>query len=228
MTDDFVKKSKDIHIGLIPDGNRRYATKSGRSAWEGHKEGAKKIREFTDWCLEYPEIKRVSIFALATDNLGRPESEINELWKIYKKNFKSLLNDPRIKKNKIRVRFLGDERIWDPDLKDIIKEVANSTKHYSKLMLNFLLAYGSKFEIADAVRKIAKRPISAIDRFLMVKEPLDLIIRTGGQYRLSNFMLYQAGYAEIYFSKTMWPDFTKDEFNKIMRWYHRQAKKFGK
>lgn len=227
MTDDFVKKSKDIHIGLIPDGNRRYATKSGRPAWEGHKEGAKKIREFIDWCLEYPEIKRVSIFALSTDNLTRPEREIKELWGLYKKNFKSLLKDPKVIENDIQIRILGDKRTWDPDMKDIIKEVITSTKQYSKLVLNFLLAYGSKFEIANAVKKIADMPIKAIDRFLMVKEPLDLIIRTGGQYRLSNFMLYQAGYAEIYFSKTMWPDFTKNEFNKIMRWYHKQAKKFG-
>ncbi len=228
MTDDYVKKSQGIHIGLIPDGNRRYARKSGKLAWKGHKDGSKKVREFVDWCLEYPDIKHISIFALSSDNLGRPESEINELWKIYKKNFKGLLDDPRIKKNKIRVRVLGDQRMWDPDLKDLIKEVASSTKQYSKLMLNFLLAYGSKFEITDAFRRMAKRPISAIDRFLMVKEPLDLVIRTGDQYRLSNFMLYQAGYAEIYFSKTMWPDFTKEEFRKIMKWYYRQKRKFGK
>lgn len=228
MTDDFIKKDGSIHIGLIPDGNRRYATKSGRPAWKGHKDGAKKIEEFVDWCLKYPDIKHISIFALSNDNLSRPETEINELWKIYKKNFKSLLNDPRIKRNKIRVKFMGDERVWDPDLKDIMKEVASSTKQYSRLMLNFLLAYGSKFEITDAVRKMAKKPISAIDKFLMVKEPLDLVIRTGNQYRLSNFMLYQAGYAEIYFSKTMWPDFTKKEFDKIMKWYYKQKRKFGK
>jgi undecaprenyl diphosphate synthase len=228
MTDDSVKRGTGIHIGLIPDGNRRYARKSGKPEWKGHIEGAKKIREFMDWCLEYPEIKRVSVFGLSSDNLTRSKKEVKELWSVYKKSFKKLLKDPAIKENRIRVRIVGDDKTWDPDLKDIVKEVAESTKQYSRYVLNFLLAYGSKFEITDAVRKIAKRPISAIDRFLMVKEPLDLIIRTGDQYRLSNFMLYQAGYAEIYFSKTMWPDFTKEEFRKIMKWYYKQRRKFGK
>ncbi len=228
MTDDYVKRGQGVHIGLIPDGNRRYATRSGRKAWEGHRDGAKKIREFMDWCLEYPEVKRVSVFGLSSDNLTRSEKEVKELWSLYKRSFKELLNDAAIKENGIRVRIVGNDKIWDPDLKDIVKEVADSTKQYSRYVLNFLLAYGSKFEISNAIRKVAKKPMGAIDRFLMVKEPLDLIIRTGDQCRLSNFMLYQAGYAEIYFSKTMWPDFTKGEFDRIMKWYYSQKRKFGK
>jgi len=91
-----------------------------------------------------------------------------------------------------------------------------------------MLAYGSKFEIDNAVKNIVKKPLESIDKFLMVKEPLDLIIRTGGQRRLSNFMLYQASYAEIYFTDTLWPEFSKQEFDKIMEWYQEQVKNFGK
>ena len=104
----------------------------------------------------------------------------------------------------------------------------NSTKHYSKHILNILLGYGSKFEINNAIKQAIKKPIKTIDKTLLVKEPLDLVIRTGGQCRLSNFMLYQASYAEIYFSKTLWPAFTKKEFGNIIKWYYKQQKNFGK
>lgn len=211
-----------------PDGNRRFALKKNKNPWEGHWYGAKKIKEFVEWCSKYPEIKKISVFALSIENLMRSKREINELWKVYKTEFRNIMNDPRIKNNGIRVRIFGDDGAWRPDVKEVIKELVNSTKHYSKHVLNILLAYGSRFEIANAIKKIAGRPIESIDRFLMVKEPLDLIIRTGGQRRLSNFMLYQASYAEIYFSDTLWPEFSEGEFNKIMKWYYSQIRKFGR
>jgi undecaprenyl diphosphate synthase len=228
MTDDKINKRKEIHVGIIPDGNRRYALKHNKPVWKGHWDGAKKIERFLDWCIQYPEIKRVSIFALSTENLNRPKKEISELWKVYRETIRNFSNDPRIKDNEIQIRILGNDGVWNPAIKDAIHELVNSTKHYSRHILNILLAYGSKFEIANAIKKMAGKPIGAIDRFLLVKEPLDLLIRTGDQYRLSNFMLYQASYAEIYFSKTLWPEFTKQEFEKIIKWYHQQQKKFGK
>ncbi len=228
MTDDVIKKNREIHIGLIPDGNRRYAVEKGRPAWTGHWDGAKKINEFVNWSLKYPEVKRISIFALSRDNLGRTKRELKELWKVYKAQFQNMLTDNIIKENSIRIRFLGDDGVWGPEIKDIINQVVNSTKHYSKHILNIMLAYGSEVEITRAIKNMADKPIKAIERFLLVKEPLDLLIRTGDQFRLSDFMLYQAGYAEIYFSKTMWPDFTEKEFRKIMKWYYEQARKFGR
>ncbi len=228
MTDDSKPKGKEIHIGLIPDGNRRYAIKHGKPSWKGHWDGVKKIREFTNWCLECPQIKKISIFALSTENLARSKREVQELWKIYKNEFKRILNDPIIKNNGVQVRILGDDGIWKPDVKDIVQELVNSTKHYSRHILNILLAYGSKFEITNAIKKVAGKPIGAMDRFLLVREPLDLVIRTGKQHRLSNFMLYQSAYAEIYFSDTLWPEFTKDEFDKIIKWYFRQQKRAGR
>jgi len=228
MAYDVKNRSKGIHIGLIPDGNRRYALENGKSTIQGHLEGAKKIEEFIDWCGDYPEIRMVSIFALSTENLDRPKDEVEALWRIYRNELKKLLSKPEIKEDRIRVRVLGNRGVWRPDVKDIVKELYYSTKSYSKMFLNIMLAYGSKFEINQAVKEVIRKPFEKLDKALYVKEPLDLVIRTGNQHRLSNFMLYQASYAEIYFSEKMWPEFTRKDFDKVMRWYHEQHRKFGK
>jgi undecaprenyl diphosphate synthase/tritrans,polycis-undecaprenyl-diphosphate synthase [geranylgeranyl-diphosphate specific] len=189
--------------------------------------GAKKIEQFLEWCMEWPEIKYISIFALSTENLNRSEEEKEKLWQIYRKKFKQMIKDERIKRNGIQVRVIGDKELWRPDVKDVIKELVRATKDYSHYILNILLAYGSKFEINWAIKRAIKKPIKTIDKYLLVSQPLDIVIRTGGQHRLSNFMLYQARYSEIYFTQTLWPAFTKAEFNKIMRWYFEQQRKFG-
>ena len=228
MGDDIVTNGHSIHLALIPDGNRRYAKTNGEVPWNGHWKGAERIKDFVKWCLDYPEIKTISVFGLSTENLSRSKKEVEELWKVYKKQLEDILEDPVIKKNKVKVRVLGDESTWQPDIRDLAKEVINSTKRYSRHILNIMLAYGSKFELDTAVKKMLQKPIKNIDKFLMVKEPVDLVIRTGGQRRLSNFMLYQASYAELYFTDTLWPEFSRKEFDKIIDWYHTQKKNFGK
>jgi len=227
-TDDDKTRKRGIHIGVIPDGNRRYAIEKNIPIIQGHLEGARRIDEFVDWCGEYPEIKRVSIFALSTENLNRPKDEVDALWSVYRRELEKLLKDPRISERKVKVNVLGEHGLWNPEIKDIVRQLYYSTKSYSKLVLNILLAYGSKVEINAAVKEIIKKPIMRLDKALYVKEPLDLVIRTGKQHRLSNFMLYQASYAEIYFSDTMWPAFTRKEFDYIMEWYFEQQRKYGK
>jgi len=196
--------------------------------WVGHQKGAQKMELFIEWCMECPDIKRVTVFALSSENLNRPKEEVQALWDVYKQTLKKYVTDPRIKKHEIKVRVLGDDGVWEPSFKDMVGEVVNSTRNYSKHVLNIMLAYGSKFEINRAIKEVIKKPIKTIDKTLLVKEPLDLIIRTGGQCRLSDFMLYQASYAEIYFSNTLWPEFTKKEFDKIIKWYYEQQKNFGR
>lgn len=228
MTDDVRNKKTGLHIGLIPDGNRRYAKSKGMPVYEGHWEGAKRLEEFLEWCDEYPQIKMVSIFALSTENLNRSKIEVQALWEIYNSMFRRLLKDPRVKEKRMKVRILGNDVVWKPAIKDVAKELLETTKSYSRYILNLLLAYGSKFEINQAMKETIKKPFTKLDRALYVKKPLDLIIRTGKQHRLSNFMLYQASYAEIYFSDSMWPEFTKQEFSHIMDWYMEQQRKYGK
>lgn len=224
-----IQEKKSIHLAVIPDGNRRYAKGLGKKPWSGHYEGDKKFRDFLDWCLEYPEIKTISIYALSTENATqRPKEELDALWKIYKKALEDITKDEQVRKHEIKVRVFGDDMLWRPEMKDVVKEAVNSTKHYSRHILNIMLAYGSKFELNAAIKKMVEKPIGTIDKLLMVKEPIDLVIRTGGQRRLSNFMLYQASYAELYFTDTLWPEFTKKEFDKVMKWYWEQQRNFGK
>ncbi|MFH0957050.1 MAG: polyprenyl diphosphate synthase [Candidatus Aenigmatarchaeota archaeon] len=221
------RKAKGIHIGLIPDGNRRYAVEQGKPAIWGHIMGAKRIEDFLEWCDDYPEIKMVSIFALSTENLKRPKVEVDALWEVYGAELRKLLNDPRLSKRGMKVRVVGERGTWKPNIRQLGKELYNSTKSYSRIALNIMLAYGSRLEISRATKDRMRKPFDRIDKALYVKEPLDLVIRTGDQHRLSNFMLYQASYAEIYFSKKMWPDFTKKNFGQVMDWYHEQQRKFG-
>lgn len=235
MTDDTEVIKDKIHLALVPDGNRRYAVKNNKPIWSGHWDGAKKIEEFIEWCMEYPQIKRLSIFALSIENLKRDEKEINELWKIYKEKFHDLARSEKIKKHGMRVNIIGNEQIWGSDVSQAAKDAMLATAGYSRVILNILLAYGSTFEITNAIQKIVNKGIKKftvtddlLNKFLIISQPVDLIIRTGDQYRLSNFLLYQSAYAEIYFSNTLWPEFTKEEFDSIMKWYFQQQKKFGK
>ncbi len=228
MTDDVRNRRRGIHIGLIPDGNRRYAIEQGKHVIEGHREGARRIEDFLDWCNEYPQIKMVSVFALSTENLNRPPEEVHALWNVYKSELRKLLEDPRVREMKIKVRVLGNDGVWKPEIKEIVKDLFESTKSYSRYVLNLLLAYGSKFEINQAVKATIKKPFTKLDKALYVKKPLDLVIRTGRQHRLSNFMLYQASYAEIYFSDSLWPEFSREEFDHVMEWYFEQQRKYGK
>ena len=133
-----------------------------------------------------------------------------------------------MKNKKLNVRVLGDKGTWSSDVRETAKELYNSTKSYSRVILNIMLAYGSKLELRQAVKEMLKKPFMKLDKALYVKEPLDLVIRTGNQHRLSNFMLYQASYAEIYFCDKMWPEFTRKDFERILEWYKEQQRKFGK
>lgn len=224
-----------IHVAIIPDGNRRWAKKKSRPVVFGHKKGAETLENVLKWSAKYPEIKMISIYALSTENLNRTEDELKGLWNIYKSNLEKVLESEEIRKNQIRVKILGDHKAWNSDTKKVAKEVMVNTKNYGKSVLNILLAYGGKFEIMNSIShllktKMKKLPVTGklFEDFLMVKKPVDLVIRTGGQHRLSNFLLYQAAYSEIYFTDTLWPDFSKREFDKIIKWYKSQQKKLGK
>ncbi len=227
--------SERLHIAIIPDGNRRWAKKKKKPTMYGHQKGAETLENLLNWSAEHPEIKMITIYALSTENLNRTKKELKGLWSIYKTNLEKVLESPEIKKNQIRVKILGNYKTWDSDTKKVAKEVMNNTKNYGKSVLNILLAYGGKYEIMNSISHLVKTkskkiPITGklFEDFLMVKKPVDLVIRTGGHHRLSNFLLYQAAYSEIYFTNTLWPDFSKREFNKIMKWYYKQQKKIGK
>jgi len=235
LTDDVDSRDKNIHIAIIPDGNRRYARSMSKPVWWGHVKGAQKLKEVANWCLDEPDVGMVSVYALSTENLNRKKEELDKLWSIYNREFNSLVGDSNIKKQGLSIRIVGDSSMWRKDVRAAAKDLMNATKDYTRGVLNILLAYGSQFEIINSARKLVKKGISTVPpvedsfrKFLMVSEPVDLIIRTGGEHRLSNFLLYQSAYAEIYFSDALWPAFSKKEFKKILTWYRNRERRIGR
>lgn len=224
------------HVGVIIDGNRRWAHARGLKPWEGHKIGRQVAEDFLDWSLDLG-IKNISMYVLSTENLNRSPIEIKEIYHlvmglldIFDKK-QSLLD-----KYDVSVRFFGNlEKLPNP-VRKVIGKIMEKTAKHQKRFVNIMIAYGSHYEFVNAVKKIAEKAIKLgkvkvtpkeIEKNLLVKAPIDLMIRTGGMQRLSGFMVWQAAYAEIYFTKTLWPDFTKKEYVKAIKWYDSQKRNFG-
>jgi undecaprenyl diphosphate synthase len=188
------------------------------------------------WCAEL-KIPQVSIYTLSTENLNRPKRELDELFKLFKKFLVKWLESGELDKYEIKVKFLGDFRKLPDDVVKLMKKIMKKTLKYDKIVLNFLVAYGSKFELTQAFKKVAEKIVKSgriritqkdIEKHLLVQTPVDLIIRTGGMSRLSNFLLWQSDYAEIYVTNTLWPDFSRAELIKAIRWFNGIQRNFGR
>ena len=210
------------HIGIILDGNRRLAKKLMMKPWKGHEWGAKKVEKVIEWGNELG-ISELTLYTLSLENFNRPETEFNYLMDLFKKEFKRLSKDHQLQDKEIRINFIG--RLWmlDEELQQILKEISNKTKQNSKFIVNFAIAYGGRQEVVDATIKIAEQvksgelDISKINEetfsnnLWSSSEP-DLIIRTGGETRTSNFLNFQAAYSEWIFLEKSWPEFEKEDF----------------
>ena len=228
-------EKKGIHVAIIMDGNRRWAQKRKKPVWYGHAKGAHALKKVSRWCGESPDVKTLTVYALSTENLKREKKELNKLWDLYKKEMILGMNNKDVKKNKLRINIIGNKNLWRADVKQAAADMMRATSHYTGSVLNILIAYGGRYEIINAARKLVGKGIKSVplaektfNKFLMVNDPVDLVIRTGGEHRLSNFLLYQAAYAEIYFTKTLWPDFSEKEFKKILRWYRNRDRRIGR
>lgn len=224
------------HVGVIIDGNRRWANKHGMKSWEGHKMGRQVAEDFLDWSMALG-VKNVSIYVLSTENLRRSPIEIKEIYHlvmglldIFEKK-QSLLE-----KYDVSIRFLGNLEKLPSPVRKIIGKIMERTAKHQKRFVNIMIAYGSHYEIMSVVKKIVDKAIKfgkvkvtpkEFEKNLLVKSPVDLMIRTGGMHRLSGFMIWQSAYAEIYFTKTLWPDFTKKEYIKAIKWYNSQKRNYG-
>ncbi|MEM5830968.1 MAG: polyprenyl diphosphate synthase [Candidatus Aenigmatarchaeota archaeon] len=225
------------HIGIIPDGNRRWAKKRGLAPYIGHWYGAKKMEEICKFIFELG-IKKLSIYTLSTENLkNRKKEEINELFKIFKTYFRKWLKGEfkEIDLYEVKINFFGNFFILPKSLVKLMKKIMQKTSKYNKRILNILIAYGGTYEILRAVKEMIKRKVKIekidekeIKKYLFVKDDVDLIIRTGGYSRLSNFLPLQSTYAEIYVTKKLWPDITKKDILDAIKWYSRIQRKFGK
>lgn len=230
------------HIGVILDGNRRWARSRGLDPWKGHEQGARKMEDFLDWCGEIDEIRSVTLYAFSTENFKRSEKEVTEIFRLLKEYLNSLLKDERVVKNEIRVKMLGRIEMLPEEFQDLIRQVEEKTAHYEKHYFNFAIAYGGRTEIVDAVRTLAQNvkeeklslgdiDESVIESYLytahLPKCSPDLIIRTSGEVRLSNFLTWQGAYSELCFVDVYWPDFRKLDLLRAIRMFQHRQRRFG-
>jgi tritrans,polycis-undecaprenyl-diphosphate synthase [geranylgeranyl-diphosphate specific] len=228
------------HIGIILDGNRRFAKRLMKSPWKGHEWGAGKIRKLLEWCRDF-DIKYVTLYTFSIQNFSRPKKEFDFLMKLLKKEALELL-DPEhdVHKYKIRFKAIGRVHLFPKDVQEAIRKVENATKNYNNYFVNVAAAYGGQEEITDAVIDIAKKISKGIIKVKDVNEKLirhslytdgtpypELIIRTGGEKRLSNFLLWQSAYSELMFIDKLWPEFNKKDFTKCIKEFEKRERRFG-
>jgi len=225
-------------IALIPDGNRRWAKMHRLSFFNGYRLGVRKFIDFSEWCKDYG-IRNITVWAFSTENFNRPKNEVNVLFDIYRKTAKDKKLIERLHENKTRFNIIGNRSILPKDLMAMLHKIEVDTMHYTDRVINMLIGYGGRDDIAYAVKKIAHGVatgrISSINEQIIRENlishnvpDIDYIIRTSGEERLSGFMPWQAGYAELYFSRKLWPDFTKADLNMALLEYSRRQRRFGK
>jgi tritrans,polycis-undecaprenyl-diphosphate synthase [geranylgeranyl-diphosphate specific] len=230
------------HIGVILDGNRRWAKSRGLDPWKGHEQGARKMEDFLDWCGEISDIRSITLYAFSTENFKRSQREVSEIFRLLKEYLNSLLKDERVVKNEIRVKMLGRIEMLPEEFQQLIRQVEEKTADYRKHYFNFAIAYGGRTEIVDAVRSLAQTvkendiPLEDINESLiesylytahLPKCSPDLIIRTSGEVRLSNFLTWQGAYSELCFVDVYWPDFRKLDLLRAIRMYQYRQRRFG-
>jgi len=217
------------HIAIIMDGNGRWAESRGQKRVKGHEMGAKVVKEITTYCANNDEIERLTLYAFSTENWKRPRLEVEFLMKLLDNYLKKELDDYIM--NNVRFEPIGDIRAFSKSLQKTIAMVEKKTAHCDGLVQSLALNYGSHDEILRAVNSLKKTqdPITQemLSNALDCKHDVDILIRTGGDKRLSNFLLWQAAYAELFFVDTLWPDFTSKEFEKIIKKFKKVERRFG-
>jgi len=212
------------HIGFILDGNRRWAKAKGLKPWDGHNKGFEKLKEVIGFLKEF-EIKEISLYCFSMQNFKRDKLEIEFLMNIFVKAAKEVMENEDIHKNKVKVRFIGRLGLLPEKVQKAIAEVMEATKDYDQYFVNFCVAYGGQEEIVDGVNKaIADAKSGKIDKvdeqsfakYLYIQNPPDMIIRTSGEQRLSNFLTWHSVYSEFFFIEKHWPDFSKEDLKKII------------
>jgi undecaprenyl diphosphate synthase len=221
------------HVAIVPDGNGRWAERRGLPRLSGHKAGVKNMRSIIEHLNDY-QIKYVTLYGFSTENWGRPEDEIEGLFRILKERIDK--DVPELHKKGVKVRHLGRLEELPPWLQEAINRGVELTKNNTGMTLSLAFNYGGRVEIVDAVRRLVGGgvPPEKIDERLFSSylytaglPDVDLLIRTGDELRLSNFLIWQTAYSEYYFTDVLWPDFTKEDINKALLAYSQRERRFG-
>ena len=230
------------HIALILDGNRRWAKKNLSIPKDGHWRGADAVENLLDWCEEF-DIKIITLYALSAENLNRNDTELVYLYELIKNRLEKLYNDPRIHRNKMRVKAMGRIELLPDEIKNILKKLDDATIDYKNHFLNIAIAYGGQDELVDAVKKIGNKikdgdlDINEINKqeiesnlytsHLPQSSP-DMILRTSGEKRLSGFLMWQSAYSELVFMDIFWPEFRKIDLMRAIRTFQHRKRRLGK
>lgn len=225
------------HIGIIMDGNGRWAKKRGMPRSVGHSAGANNFRKIIRYCSDIG-IKYLTMYAFSTENWKRPKDEVNALMKLFKQYLEEALRD--FKDDVIKLRFIGDTTAFSQDIQDLMKEAVEGSKDRDGMVLNLAMNYGGRDEIVMAAKTIAEKvktgeiSVDDIDEQMIsgsiytANQPdPDLIIRPSGEYRISNFLIWQSAYSEYVIMDKLWPDFTSDDLNYALIEYAKRNRRFG-
>lgn len=232
------KKKLPKHIAIIMDGNGRWAKLKGKMRVFGHENGTKSVKQVVEACAELG-IKNLTLYAFSTENWNRPKLEVETLMKLLVTSLRKELKS--LTKNNIRLTCIGNIETLPKTARNELLDVIERTKHNSHMTLTLALSYGSREEIKNAVKAISSKVKNNIISLESVDESIinahlythdlpdvDLLIRTSGEHRISNFLLWQIAYAELYFTNTLWPDFTKEHLYEAILNYQKRERRFGK
>lgn len=236
----FTKKQIDVdrknrilpeHIGIIMDGNGRWAKKRGMPRSAGHRAGAKNFRVITRYCNSIG-IKYLTVYAFSTENWKRPDEEVTALMNLFKEYLEEALRDFR--DENIRTRFIGDVTAFSPELQELIKETQELSADKTGLTLNIAMNYGGRAELVTAIKKLAESNCEITEEAVSASlytagqpDP-DLIIRPSGEYRTSNFLLWQSAYSEyVFMDDILWPDFTTENLEEAIDEYCKRNRRYG-
>ena len=226
------------HVAIIMDGNNRFAKKNLMQKGEGHRSGKEILDPIVEHCRQ-ANIQALTVFAFSSENWKRPQFEVDLLMKLLEETIHEQL--PRMEKFNISLRFIGDRSRLSPELRALMLHAEERTANFSSMTLTIAISYGGMWDIADSAKRIAQ---DVLDQKITVDQinpalfgqyihlgdlpPVDLLIRTGGDYRISNFLLWQSAYAELYFTKTLWPEFSVEELNQAFKVFAQRERRFGK
>lgn len=225
------------HVAIIMDGNGRWAQQQGKPRVWGHKNGVESVRQSVTFCREN-DIQALTLFAFSSENWRRPEGEVSTLMELFMMVLTKEVK--KLNRNNVRLKVIGDISRFSDKLQQKIHAAEQLTQENTALSLNICANYGGRWDIAQAASKAAKQcleqglSVDSIDEKMLEQHvclshlpPLDLLIRTGGDYRISNFLIWQAAYAELYFTPTLWPDFGKKEFSCAVDAFIERERRFG-
>ncbi len=219
------------HVGIIMDGNRRWAKEKGLKPWDGHSKGAELFEDLIEGAIELG-LKEITLYTFSTENFKRSEPEKMMLFDLLKRKCLAILEgDKRIDDNGVKISFVGNLKLFPSDLQELMDKVMNKTSSNDKFKLNFAMGYGGRAEIINAANQILKEgkevDEESFKKFLYLESEPEMIIRTGGAMRLSGFLTYQSVYSELIFVEKYWPDFTKADLKKCLDEFAERERRFG-